>query len=118
VDSASEAAARLNAALENDPKLRTGGFCFFGSWEGGRRGENWYTVKSVSAEPGALKLVLDGDRELLIFGPAGLDLWNTAITIRAVEKFLVRYGPDEEREVGPPADWPPHSSDVAFEFGI
>jgi hypothetical protein len=95
-----------------------GGLCFFGSWDGGRRGENWYVVESTSAEGDALKLVLKGGCELLIYGFEGIEVWKESITIRAVERFVIRYGPGQEREIRPPAGWPPHSSDVAFEFAI
>ena len=118
MESLDDAVRRLSAAMESDPARRMGGLCFFGSWEGGRRGENWYVLESCSAEGDALKLVLEGGRELLIEGAEGLEVWKNSITVRAAERFVIRYGPGQEREIGPPSGWPPHSSDVAFEFAI
>jgi len=118
VESAKEAAQRLSDAVAADPTRRIGGFCFLGQWDGGGRGENWYVLDSCSAEGDALRLALEGGRELLIHGFDGLDIWKNSITIRAVERFVVRYGPGQEREIRPPSGWPPHSSAVAFELAV
>lgn len=78
-----EAVTRSQAALEADYRQRVGGFRLYGSWEGGRRGENWYVLAEVQAEgDDALKLVLKDGKELRIGGFAGLDIWQNAITIR------------------------------------
>lgn len=48
---------------------------------------------------------------------SGLEIRKTAITIRRVERFVIRYGSDAEREVRVPGGLPPYSAAVAFEFG-
>jgi hypothetical protein len=113
-----EAVNRLRMALEADSQRRIGGLRFYGTWEGGGRGENWYTLAEVQAEGDALKLVLDDGKELLIRGFAGLDIWQFAISIRRAQYFVFRYGPGQEREVRPPQGWPASYSEVAFEFAI
>ena len=95
MESAIEAAQRLSAAVAADPTRRIGGLCCFGQWEGGRRGENWYVLESFSAEGSALRLALEGGRELLVHGFDGVEIWKNSITIRAVERFVVRYGPGQ-----------------------
>lgn len=118
MESPEAAAQRINAEVALNPTGQMGGLCFFGEWDGGRRGENWYVLESCSAEGEALRLALKGGREVLIHGFDGVDVWKNSITIRAVERFVVRYGPGQEREIGPPPGWPPHSADVAFEFAV
>ena len=113
-----DAAQRLDATLNAEDPKRMGGLCLYGAWEGGRRGETWHEIAGVESEGDAMKLTFTHGPELLIYRPVELEIWKNSITIRAVERFVFRYGPGQEREVLPPATWPPSSVAIAFEFAI
>lgn len=103
---AKQVASRLTAALDHDPSLRQGAYCTFGMWDGGRRGENTYTLESIQADGDAVVFWLVGGRAIVIHEPVGAEVWKRAITIRQAAKFAIRYGPSVEREIVPPVDWP------------
>src|SRR5215467_9543406 len=116
--SAGRIAEAMTSTLAREPEPRTRGICLFGSWDGGRRGENWYTLAGVSTERDALKLRFTDGHELPIFGPDDLGYFKYAITVRVADHFVFRDPGGEGQEVRPPQGWPPHPAALAFEFAV